>query len=280
MSKSFENPGASSRVRFIAQLASGAASLSVLAACSRGTTSLLPTRTPAAVLPFRDTPEIQALLYKQGLLAVREKGIAIIRDDMKSNPAFVKHAVRPAIIYCGTGIGCNNGNNSDQFTIELDGVPVSTVSTFTLGSGGGPCGLNLSTALYISSSTGWFDLGAGSLLDSSSCPASPYYGPIYSVPKPIACGNEIAGSIKTLATLLVGAALNTLQSKYGQGIVAVVTSARGFLAGTVSLAGFCDVLISALGAATLGEVLLDFAIGVTVGAILAYLACLIWPGGL
>lgn len=230
-----------------------------------------------------DTPEMQALLYRQGLLGVRQDGLAVIRDDMKADVALVHHLTRvrvlnPDILACGVGSSCQPQN---YFTVELDGIPIATTSTYSLGSTEtfDSCGVNLNVALYASSTSGYFDLAASSLINGPACAASPVYGPTYTVAKPVACAETIARDLQVLATDLVGAVLNTLQSKYGAGIVAVVRSASGFLRGVVSLEGFCDVLISALSAAALGELLVDFAIGVIVGMILAYLACLVFPSG-
>jgi hypothetical protein len=84
-------------------------------------------------LAFSDTPAMQELLTKNGLLAVRENGIAIVRDDMKTNPAFVKRATRPFIVLCGCATG-GDGDSDGGLSVEFDGIPLgfsSSVSTTT-----------------------------------------------------------------------------------------------------------------------------------------------------
>lgn len=98
-----------SRLQFISQLAGSAAGMSMLAACggsglvdsrgnpiapSAGVAPGLPSLEPRPHdlierPPLTDTPEFQKLMFKTDCRAVTRNGIAVIRDDLKSNIAFV-----------------------------------------------------------------------------------------------------------------------------------------------------------------------------------------------
>ena len=101
---------AKSRLQFISQLAGSTAGLSMLAACgggsglvdSRGNPSApsagiapgspLLAGQPTAIItlpPLRDTAELQKSMFEADCRAVTRNGLAVIRDDLKSNTNFV-----------------------------------------------------------------------------------------------------------------------------------------------------------------------------------------------
>lgn len=120
-----------SRKAFIKR-ATAIAGTGVLAACSPGAASSLLLPSSGSSMPgplaFADTPRMQALLRANGILAVRQNGAAIVRDDMKSNAAFVKHATRPLIVAAPNPFSCDT-ECTDGFEGDYDGIPLGPVST-------------------------------------------------------------------------------------------------------------------------------------------------------
>jgi|GEM_PF-4937898 len=264
-----ESVTAESRRSFIGQLAGGVSVLGALTACDSGTpiSLVIPPSSKRISLPLEDNPRTQDILSRNGIFGVRENGIAVLRSDLKDDAALVKHMSRPYTVPCRFNCGGLTGyGGGDGFTVEYDGIPIGMV-----GNGFFEDGTALDFALYSADSNFFWDISTAFAYDGNY-----NYGPVYTIPRPIACAEQIITNVKNLAIVLVGAAINTLLSKYGPGTVAVVRSARGLIAGVVSLEGFCDVLISAISFVAVSELLADFAVGLTIGMILDYFGCLVW----
>jgi hypothetical protein len=257
-----------SRRRFISQACLGLTGIGLLAACDRNIGSFSPALRPSGQSAplFADTPRMQALLQRNGLLAIREHGVGIVRDDMKSNVAFVKRVTRPAMISCGCSGG--GGSSDGGFSVEYDGVSIGGVSA-VVGLGFEAFSANYS---YMNSQEQFdeFMWALDAVNDGGYC-----YGPIYTVPTPISCAEQLFGSVssamKQLAIFIGSVAASAARYGITNG---VLSSANGFLTGSVSLEGFLDVLLAVFSFSALSEILIDAGIGIAISLLVEYLWCL------
>lgn len=210
---------------------------------------------------------MQQLLHQNGLLAIRENGVAFIRNDMKSNPAFVKHAMRPLIRSCQGIPGCQQGVPPDQvLTTEYDGVPAGYMNTSFVGSS------QWNVAVYYGNADYWTDIIFASAI--SGYPAT--YGPTY------IGTNQAKNCLENeWQTIVAGAAaVKTYIDKLkalGEANSEVVDLAAEYSAGEIGALDFLADALAILGFAAIGEARENAAVGFTVGALIFaiwdYLKC-------
>lgn len=259
-----------SRTKFL-RLSGAMISLGVLTGCGgNGLIGDSDIRTSESTSPaaLKDTPEMQALLRRWNLLAVRENGVGVVRDDMKWNTTLVKRVTRPAMLICGCSGG--GGGGDEGFDAEIDGVSVGSISSvaglgFTAYSANYPY-LD-AQAQYDEMTVALNAVGNGGY----------FYGPTYTVgmSPAQACAenlfNSVDSAMKQLAVFIGSVA--AAASKYGI-TSGVLASARGLLAGTVSLEGFLDVILATFTVSALAEILIDAGIGIAASLLVEYLWCL------
>jgi len=100
-----------------------------------------------------------------------------------------------------------------------------------------------------------------------------YLSPIYVYQRALSCAgnsfNEVTGDIRNVAAAIVGGFMG---SQLGQ---LVISSARGYIAGTVSELGFLDVLVATTSCGMLAQVLAGAVAGLTIGIAIDWLWCMV-----
>jgi hypothetical protein len=268
---------ASSRLRFITQLAGGAAGMSLLAACGGATPSssgsgLLAPGSPMLAAGARannafrlaDTPQLQALLTKTGHYAVQQGTVAVIRHDMKRNNALVSKIARQvaeakAKMQTRSGLRPLNrlGGGDGDGGGDYDGVPeftfVVNVSTTYLRDD------YLENDDYLGQYGAYLDPWDGFGAD---------YGPIFTLPAWLQnCGQEqkqeIVNAVPTIAAYII-----SHSSEFGDKLVDAATLF------TESLLSDMGLLLKVLGYGTASEILgLWELVDLTGGMIGNYISC-------
>ena len=122
---------------------------------------------------FGNTQSMQEFMRTNGLLAIRRQGVTVVRDDMRMNEEFVKHATRrfranPMMVQAPGMFQCSF-QCDDGFQGAYDGIEIGPVSTSWV------YGAELGLASYGDTIDGYLDW-----LFAVSYPQNTYYyGPTY-----------------------------------------------------------------------------------------------------
>lgn len=206
-------------------------------------------------------------MSRYNILAMSQNGTTVIRSDMLSNAAFMQ-TVRPDdCVYAGT-----RGTIHAADACGGQGDPTSTTTT-------APPSAGLQTIATVTCYANAYPTWDNFYVIASPVPAfggNPYVGPTYTVSAP--SKNCVAQSLAT-----VGDQLRTLAESIVAGLMVngslysappiLLRSAAGVVAGTVSIAGFTDVLLAVVAAANLPDILAAGGIAVGLDLIYQFISC-------
>lgn len=243
-----------SRAKFVVQMAGA----SLLASCS-GSFSTIGSGPIDALMA---SSSLQALMSRYNILAISQDGKTIVRSDMLSNAAFMG-TVRP---YDCTYTGIR-GTSHAADGCGGQGDPTSTTTT-------APPSAGLSTIASVTCYANQYPTWDSFYLIASPVPAfggDTYVGPTYTVSGPP--NNCVAQTLATVGDQLKGLAEGIIAGLTVNGSLftappMLLKSAAGVVAGSVSIAGFTDVLLAVVAASDLPAILA--AGGVVVGLDLIY----------
>ncbi len=221
-----------------------------------------------ASLSFGDTPQMQALLRKCGVYAVRQNGIAVVRDDMKGNAGLIAHVGRrPQAICAGQCGGNGGGNNGDPFAVSYDGVSIGSVSSVV--------GLGFASDIaaypYSNAQDQWDDFAFALFMANSGT----FYGPYYSVPQSNNCVGQMLEAIgSAISGLFTWLATNAIRV-FGTAASNVVFWAKAALAGELTIAEAASAILAVLSSPELLAAIAAVGLAIlTVAAIYEYIQCM------
>lgn len=214
-------------------------------------------------------------MKRSGLVAVHDERALIIRDDMRGNTALTRHLqfMLPGLSTATVGQPVTGEPQPSASPVSCSNVVGSTCSDGLKVISVNSCGEGLFAESYS------LDAGFETLAGGFSGPLyGSVRGPGYTFEPMLQCLASEFASVKDnllkLAEWITGPGLGTLATYFRAGsITAVLRSARGLIAGTVSFTAFWDVVVAAASIVTLPEILTAAGIAAGVGLLFLAIKC-------